>query len=113
MLESEGLEVKRVGPLAPNMNACAERWAQTLKTECLDYFVVLSEAHQRHLAFEFVTYYHEERPHQGKDNQQLANESPPRGPSVIRCEDFVRKKRLGGLLKLLRKSRLKQPFLFA
>jgi putative transposase len=38
--EAEGTEVKRVGPAASNLNATAERFVQTLKTECLDYFVI-------------------------------------------------------------------------
>lgn len=63
ILEPEDLEVKRVGPRAPNMNAYAERWVQTIQSECLDHFVVLGEAQLRHIVSEFVTYYHEHRPH--------------------------------------------------
>jgi len=99
VLESEGLEVKRVGPMAPNMNAYAERWVQTLKSECLDHFVVLGEAHLRYIVSEFVTHYLEERPHQAKDNLPLVGESPPETVDVIRCEELVCRKRLGGLLK--------------
>jgi putative transposase len=69
--ESEGAEVQRVGPRAPNLNAFAERWVQTLRTECLDRFVVCGERHLSHLVNEFVTYYNHERPHQSKDNRPL------------------------------------------
>lgn len=99
MLESEGLEVKRVGPMAPNMNAYAERWVQTLKSECLAHFVVLGEAHLRHIVSEFVMHYHEHRPHQAKDNQPLVGDSPPETTEVIRYQDIICRKRLGGLLK--------------
>lgn len=99
MLESEGLEVKRVGPKAPNMNAYAERWVQTMKTECLDHFVVLGEAHLRHLVSEFLAHYHEERLHQAKENQPLSGIAPPETADVIRCENVVCRERLGGLLK--------------
>jgi len=45
ILESEGIEVKALGPRAPNLNAFAERWVQSVKQECLDHFVVFGESH--------------------------------------------------------------------
>ena len=36
VFEAEGVEVKRVGPRAPNMNAYAKRWVQTLRTKFLN-----------------------------------------------------------------------------
>ena len=67
-MEAEGVEVKRVGPRAPNVNAFAERWVQSLRHECLDRFVVLGETHLRHLVSEYLAHYNAERPHQGKGN---------------------------------------------
>ena len=46
--------VQQVGPRAPNLNACAERWAQSLRQECLDHFVILGEGHLRHLLKEYL-----------------------------------------------------------
>jgi putative transposase len=100
VFEAEGVLVKRVGPRAPNLNAYAERWVQTLKQECLHHFVILGEKHLRHLVSEFVAHYNEERPHQAKGNVPLpeADEDEPRllqFPSgEVRCRE-----RLGGLLK--------------
>lgn len=48
---------------------------QTIKTECLDRFVVLGEAHLRHIVREFLAYYHEERPHQARENLPLGQSS--------------------------------------
>jgi putative transposase len=45
MLASDGLEIFRVGPRRPNMNAHAERFVQTIKMECLDHFVCLGVEH--------------------------------------------------------------------
>lgn len=44
VLEADGIEVKRVGPRAPNMNAHAERFVQILRHELLDYFVTMARS---------------------------------------------------------------------
>jgi putative transposase len=96
---AQGTEVQRVGPRAPNMNAYAERWAQSLRKECLDHFVVVGERHLGHLVREFIEHYNQERPHQAKGNVPLpdADEEPQilKFPSgEVRCRE-----RLGGLPK--------------
>ena len=54
---------------APNANAFAERWVRTVRQECLDKLLILNEAHLRRVLREYVTYYHQKRPHQGLDQQ--------------------------------------------
>jgi putative transposase len=96
LLKNEGMEIKRVGSMAPNMNAHAERWVQSIKVECLDHFIVLGESHLNHLVSSYVGFYNTCRPHQGKDNLPLSGTPPPESPIVgkIQCAT-----RLGGLLK--------------
>jgi putative transposase len=100
VLAAQDAEVKRVGPRAPNMNAYAERWVQSLRAECLDHFVVVGERHLHHLVTHYVEHYNLERPHQAKGNVPLpdADGDEPRilpFPSgEVRCRE-----RLGGLLK--------------
>jgi putative transposase len=74
-LESAGLEILRVGPRAPNLNAYCERWVGSVKGECLSRFIVFGQAHLRYLLDEYLAYYHLARPHQGlatRPGQQAA-----------------------------------------
>jgi putative transposase len=98
-LQFDGIAVKRVGPRAPNPNALAERWVQSVRVECLDHFLVFGEAHLRHLLAEYLAYYHGERPHQALGNRPLSGPPlPERGERVV-PGDIVCVERLGGLLK--------------
>ncbi len=94
---AEGATVQRVGPNAPNLNAHAELFAQTLRQKLLDHFVIFGEKHLRHLLAEFLTHYSGERPHQGIGNAPLGGEPQAIlkfSAGRVRC-----KKRLGGLLR--------------
>jgi putative transposase len=73
---------------------------QTVQREVLDHFIVLGEKHLDYLVREFLEYYHEHRPHQGKGNVPLTPqvEAPP-NDEPFRLRDVACKQRLGGLLK--------------
>ena len=98
ILRENGVRVQKVGPQAPNLNAVAERWVQTVEHECLDHFIVFGEAHLRYLLAEMLAHYHLERPHQGLGNRLLSGADPPQALSLasgeIECQE-----RLGGLLR--------------
>ena len=76
-----GIQVKPVGPRAPNLNAFVERWIQSLKHEALDHFMVIGLDHFDYIVSEYVTYYHENRPHQGIGNKLIAGETARRSTS--------------------------------
>jgi putative transposase len=80
VLESAGLEVNTDAYRLPNTNAFVERFIQTLQQECLDYFIVFGEQHMDHIVKEMVGHYHEERPHQSKENDPLVPVAPEVGP---------------------------------
>jgi transposase InsO family protein len=79
---------------APNYNAYAERFARSVKEECLNRLVILGEAHLRRTLVAFTEQYHRERNHQGLQDKLImpTPADPPDGP--IRCRP-----RLGRLLR--------------
>jgi transposase InsO family protein len=76
------------------LNAFAERFVESVKSEGLDRMVLLGEAHLRTAVREFVHHYHDERPHQGLGNELIAPQTTVIGTGQIKCRE-----RLGGLLK--------------
>src|SRR5215831_3445107 len=79
---------------SPNLNAFAERFVGSVKSECLDRMVLLGERHLQAAVREFVGHYHEERPHQGLTNELIAPQTTVIGTGQVQC-----RKRLGSLLK--------------
>jgi putative transposase len=79
---------------APQANAYAERFVRTVRTECLDWLLIVGRRELKRALRIDVQHYNRERPHRGLALQvpeapQL--ESPPGG-------DVQRRDRLGGLL---------------
>jgi putative transposase len=103
IIEAEGAEVVPVGPAMPDMNAYAERFVLSIKSECLDKFNFFGEKHLRHVIKEWVAHYHEDRPHQGIGNVPLNGESAE-PVDILSIEEVVCSERLGGLLKSYRRA---------
>src|SRR5215210_6331489 len=72
LLRESGVKPLLLPPRSPNLNAFAERYVLSVKSECLDRIVPLGEAHLRAAISAFVHHYHEERPHQGLSNDLIA-----------------------------------------
>jgi transposase InsO family protein len=101
-LHSAGIQPLRLPARSPNLNAFAERWVRSIKTECLSKLILFGEASLRRAVTQFIEHYHLERPHQGKGNQLLfpsALPPPARHPGRIHCHE-----RLGGLLKFYQRA---------
>jgi putative transposase len=63
--ESSGITVLRTAYRAPKENAACERFLGSVRRECLDRILVLSETHLRRILQDYVRYFNTERPHQG------------------------------------------------
>ncbi|MBK8977218.1 MAG: transposase [Planctomycetes bacterium] len=93
ILERAGVCVVRTAYQAPNMNAVAERWVQSVKRECLDRLILLGADHLRRVLRDYVAHYNTERPHQGIGNV------PIDGKPDVGQGDVIVRERIGGLLK--------------
>ena len=69
LTESSGIKVLKTPIAAPKANSLCERFFRSLRQECLDHFLILSESHLRRVLREYVKYYNTLRPHQGIQQQ--------------------------------------------
>jgi len=63
---ASGITQLRTAYRAPRQNATCERFLGSVRRECLDHILVLSEAHLRRVLREYVAYFNQDRPHQGR-----------------------------------------------
>ena len=95
LLKVSGVEVVRLPRRSPNLNAYAERFIRSIKSECLGRMILFGEAHLRRVVAEYAEHYHRERNHQGLESRLI---DP--GPEVGRADGPVRcRTRLGGTLR--------------
>jgi transposase InsO family protein len=94
LLRGHGVKSLLLPARSPNLNAFAERFVGSIKSECLDRIVPLGENHLRAAVRAFMTHYHEERPHQGLGNQLISPTTRLLGPGPVQCRE-----RLGGVLR--------------
>ena len=76
-----GIAVLRTPIKAPRANAICERLLGTVRRECLDHVMIVSEAHLRRVLKEYVAYFNRSRPHQGIDQRVPDPEKTPVGNS--------------------------------
>jgi len=95
VFRSEGIRVIKTPVRSPRANAFAERWVRTVRTECLDWLLVLSHRHLERVLREYVGHYNEQRPHRGID---LSVPVPDRGVTAPLSLHVRRHDVLGGLI---------------
>jgi transposase InsO family protein len=95
LLKSCDVKTVKLPVRSPNLNAYAERFVSSIKSECLAQIIPLGEHHLRKAVREYTQHYHVERNHQGLNNELI--EKPSDEPNVdgaVECQE-----RLGGILK--------------
>jgi transposase InsO family protein len=95
ILGSSGVRPVRLPSRSPNLNAYAERFVRSIKSECLARVIPIGEGHLRRMVREYVEHYHGERNHQGIANRLIS--APANEPRRVGA--IERRERLGGLLR--------------
>ena len=85
---AKGIDIVLTPFHAPKANAVAERWVRSVRQECLDHLLILSQRHLRSVLTEYTRYYNTARPHQGLD-QQIPIPILPSREGSIHCRDVL------------------------
>jgi len=95
LLKGSGVEIVRLPPRSPNLNAYAERFVRSIKDECLNRMIFFGERSLRKAAREYAAHYHTERNHQGLNNRLIQ----PDGREGLTRGEIECVQRLGGMLR--------------
>jgi len=96
-LRSQGITVIRTPVAAPKAKAHAERWVGSVRRECLDRILIVSQGHLERVLREYVAHHNTHRPHRALD-QRPPNPKPIPIRTTSRDAHIRRRDRLGGLL---------------
>jgi transposase InsO family protein len=100
ILSNAGVKVIHTAYQTPNMNAIAERWVLSVKSECIHKMMLFGEGSLRRALKSYVAHYHTERPHQGIGNELIE--------PAVNCTtghgEVIETERLGGLLRSYRRA---------
>jgi putative transposase len=95
VFRSEGIRIVKTPVRAPKANAIAERFVRTVRSECLDWLLILNRPHLEHVLRVYTDHYNRQRPHGALDLR------PPQATSASQqpvCGGIHRHDRLGGLI---------------
>ena len=92
VFESISIEIKKLPPFTPQMNARMENFIRAIKTECLDKIIFTSERQLRLAVMEYLEYWNHYRPHAGLGGK-MVKPYPQDMNAPVREVSF-----LGGLL---------------
>ena len=99
-LRGMGIAEVLTAPRSPWQNGYAERLIGSIRRECLDHLIVLSERHLLRILGEYFEYYHRSRPHQSLDG----NSPDPRNVESSDGRRVVGTAVLGGLHHTYRRA---------
>jgi putative transposase len=95
VFRSEGIKVINTPIRAPQANAYAERFVRTIRTECLDWLLILGRRHLERVLRAYTAHYNCERPHRALALHPPEPATPIRRPTVGTID---RRDVLGGLI---------------
>jgi transposase InsO family protein len=95
VFRSEGIRIVKTPVRAPKANAIAERFARSVRSECLDWLLILNRTHLERALRVYVDHYNRERPHRALE---LRPPAPGKRPERSPAGEIRRRDRLGGLI---------------
>ncbi len=94
IFHSEGIKIIKTPVQTPKANAIAERFGRTIRSECLDWLLILNRRHLERVLRTYVHHYNTQRPHRALKLQP----PQPRKPKPVSTGEICRHDRLGGLI---------------
>ena len=95
VFRSAGIRIVQTPVRAPQANAFAERFVRTLRSECLDWLLIVNRRHLESVLGIYVEHYNTHRPHRAL---KLQPPQPQQPPPVAAIGEIHRHDRLGGLI---------------
>jgi hypothetical protein len=94
VVRSEAIRTVKTPERAPKANAIAERFVRTVRSECLDWLLILNRCHLERVLRVYVDHYNTQRPHRALEL------CPPTPEEAARStgSEIQRRDRLGGLI---------------
>jgi len=97
IVRSAGVDLVPLPPQSPSLNAYAERFVLSVKSECLWRILLFGERGLEQVLSEYAAHYHTGRNHQGVGSRLLFPEKKKK--DLTNSGEIVCRERLGGLLK--------------
>ena len=86
---------------SPRASSFAERYAGTLRRECLDHLLVYGERHLRQILAEYAQHYNDHRPHQSREQRPPLHEP---GQPIDVTARIKRRQAVQGLISEYRRA---------
>lgn len=97
LFRTEDVEILFTPIRSPKANAVAERWVKTVRTECLDWTLIIGRRHLYEVLRTYVNHYNGARPHRGLD-LTIPDSPSPAVNEPAPLSRIARRDRLGGLI---------------
>ena len=92
LFRSSGLEIIRTPFCTPQANGVAERFVRTVRSECLDWLLILNDQHLKRILDVFVEHYNGHRPHRALALTPPRPARPPVAPATEGGEARVQRR---------------------
>ena len=81
-IRAMGIRDKPIAPASPWQNGIAERLIGSIRRECLDHLIIVSEAHLREILQTYACYYNKIRTHRSLDKDAPAFRAVQRSGNI-------------------------------